>query len=804
MEFGDNAKIHNNNIDPELRKGFQLGEVVVLPNAGEVIRNGKRYHLPPTAMQILLYLCANNERTLSTEELLEFGWGDNKTQRQNLTHVISEIRHALDDHKECPEYIQTLPRKGYRIIAQISELDKKVLYPNAWPNPSDSLLANSEIENSSSNWHLSVALLKNSKLFSVSLAFIVGTWILLQVFQVLFPIFNMPEWWLKIVMLILVVGFPLVLLFTWLKEIKMKRFLYVKETDETRKKFFFKQLAVDFTFIGILSIGVGFLSFYLIESIELDQKKQPNTNNIPGVNLPVDDKLIAVLPFTFNTSDELPNYFKATLQGELISNLLHQENFKLVSQRAVNEIPVNSSFSEYVHRLGARYLIDGEITGSSNRFNIKLILTDTSSALEIWSSTIQGSTDNLLKSQKELYRQGFNALALLAKVPEANEFKLISTNDFKAYDSYIQGKSQLDTATNVEALQSAETHFLNALKFDSNFIEATAGICQTHLEQYQISQQVSAFELAKTSCNSLLNVKQLKDNGLVALGTLSQIEGEYTDAISLYSQVLDSDPNNLKAIIGTAESQDQLGNFVEAERLLQKAIVLEPGYWNNYYSLGKHYFNNGKFKSAVDQFLRVTLLKPNYEQGFNSLGSAYYLMGKYKEASNAWERSIEIRPSANNYSNLGSYHFFKNEFGKAIDYYNQAINLEPDDPIFWGNLGDAYQFSRNYEKAHQAYQNGYNYALRQLEVNQNKQYIQGILARYQSELGQCDAATTKVDELTKTAINDPYLYYDLSLALLNCNHLEDSKVLISLAVELGYSQELLSRDIQFKEIFQNP
>jgi tetratricopeptide (TPR) repeat protein/DNA-binding winged helix-turn-helix (wHTH) protein len=804
MEFGDNTNIHHNNINPELRKGFQLDDVVVLPNDGEVIRNGKRYHLPPTAMQILLFLCANNERTLSTKELLEFGWGDRKTQRQNLTHAISEIRHALDDHKECPEYIQTLPRKGYRIIANLRELDEKVLYPNAWPNPSDSLLANSEIEMTSSNWHFSVALLKNSKLFSVSFAFIVGTWILLQVFQVLFPIFNLPEWWLKIVMLILVVGFPIVLLFTWLKEIKLKRFLYNEEKDKERKKFFFKQLALDFTFIGVLSIGVGFLSFYLIESIELEQKKQPSLNYNSVVNLPMDDNLIAVLPFTFKTSDELPNYFKATLQGELISSLLHQENFRLVSQRAVNEIPIDSSFSEYVNRLGARYLIDGEITGSSNQFNIKLVLTDASSAIEIWSSSIPGSSANLLQSQKELYRQGFNALALLAKVPKANQLKLISTNDFKAYDNYIQGKSLLDSATNEEALQNAEAHFLMALKFDPEFIEATAGICQTHLEQYQLTKQVSAFELAQTSCKSLLNVKQLKFNGLVALGTLNQIQGEYNKAISLFSQVLETDPDNLKAIIGTAESQDQLGNTVESERLFQKAIVLEPGYWNNYYSLGKHYFNNGKFKAAVEQFLRVTLLKPNYEQGFNSLGGAYYMMGKYEEASVAWERSIEIKPSANNYSNLGSYHFFKKQFAKAIENYKKAISLKPNDPIIWGNLGDAYQFSKDYEKAHQAYQNGYNHALRQLEINQNEQYIQGMIVRYQSELGQCDAATTKVNDLTKNPINDPYLYYDMSLALLNCNHIEESKKLISKAVELGYSQELLSRDIQFKEIFQNP
>ena len=103
-------------VDGELHQGFQLGSIVIEPDLGVIIRNGQRYHLAPKAMEILLFLSSTNGEIVSREQILSFGWGDNHAAKNNVTHIISEIRHVLDDHKECPTYIQTIPRKGYRML----------------------------------------------------------------------------------------------------------------------------------------------------------------------------------------------------------------------------------------------------------------------------------------------------------------------------------------------------------------------------------------------------------------------------------------------------------------------------------------------------------------------------------------------------------------------------------------------------------------------------------------------------------------------------------------------------------------
>ncbi len=182
----------HNTIEPELYKGFRLNHHVVLPEQGVVVREGRHIHISTKSMEILLYLTQQRNTVVSAEELLFHAWGDTTIKRGTLSHAISELRHALGDHKECPEFIQTLPRKGYRLISECEKLDANLAFPNIWKHPVTAHHA-TLTHNSKSRWHLSWAVFRSSKLFSVSVAFALSTWVLIQVLDVLFPIFNIPD-----------------------------------------------------------------------------------------------------------------------------------------------------------------------------------------------------------------------------------------------------------------------------------------------------------------------------------------------------------------------------------------------------------------------------------------------------------------------------------------------------------------------------------------------------------------------------------------------------------------------------------
>jgi len=800
MVFIDRRNTQQFHIDPKLRKGFKLAGAVVLPNEGEIVIDGEQRHLPPKAMEILLFLSQHQNQSINTEQLLLVGWGFEKTKRSNLTHVISEIRHALGDHKECPEYIQTLPRKGYRLIAKVDNLDDNILYPSVWPLKSRPASQSGSGEHKKHRWQLSLSLQKNSKLFRVSAAFVITTWVLLQVLELLFPIFGVPDWGLKIAVLVLVTVFPLALLYTWLKEIKIRKHLFAKDKEGRRNKDFFKQLAYDFGFIGVLSIGVGFLALHLIESIEVEQDLLPQASTNIQIKVPIKNNLIAVLPFKFAESTALPNYFKATFQAEIINALALQTEFNLVSQRAINELPVGSHLSDYVNRLGARFLLDGHIVGTKDEFSILLSLTDTKNLLQVWSATIQGDPAKLLEAQKELNRQAFNAFSLLAEQPSTMDHVVINTSDFKAYDSYIQGKNQLNSATDMQHLKLAERYFMEALASDPKFTLATAGMCQTYLDQYEMKSSISVFGAAKEQCSILLNLGQLKASGYVALANLNRISGEHSKAINLYQQALALEPENLYAITGMAKSTSKLGQYKQADELFRKVILIEPGYWRNYDRLGGFLFTIGKFKEAIVQYDKVTLLRPDDEQSLNQLGAAYYMDYQMEKASEIWSRSLEIKPSAANYSNLATAQFFSHQFEAAAITYQNAIKLKPKDPLIWSNLGDAQKYTKSPADSLKSFQTTVMLIEDKLQVNPNDQVLLGVRARAHAELGDCSQALATVETLAEKGITDPYLYYDLSLAALRCQQIDKAKPLIEKSLTLGYPPQLLEKDIQFSSL----
>ena len=354
-------------------------------------------------------------------------------------------------------------------------------------------------------------------------------------------------------------------------------------------------------------------------------------------------------------------------------------------------------------------------------------------------------------------------------------------------------------------MKLAELRFLEALKSDPTFSLATAGLCQTYLDLYEMNSAVNSFQAAKNQCSSLLSKSQqsegqLKAGGYVALASLNRISGQHETAIELYQQAIALSPNDIEAITGMAKSSQALGRYEQADEFFHRVISIEPGYWKNYSNLGDFLFSIGNYKGASEQYARVTLMRPTDAQAFNRLGAAYYLNFQMDDASLAWSQSLEIEPSAANYSNLGTALFFSGKFERAAENYLKAVNLQTSDPILWSNLGDAQKFARQPENSIESFTKALKTLDAKLSVNPTDQELIGVRARVLSELGQCQEALTIVDAIGAGNITEPYLYYDLSLATLRCQEVDRAKQMIVEAVALGYPREILEKDIQFAAI----
>ncbi len=779
-------------IDTELHQGFQLGSLVVEPDLGVVIRNGQRYHLAPKAMEVLLFLSSSNGEVVSREQILAFAWGDTNASKANVTHVISEIRHVLDDHKECPTYIQTIPRKGYRML--LPTVNKSA--SGIWPFTSDQT-GNST--GSDKQWKLSFSLLKSSRLVNASAAYLVVSWVLLQVFSIILPIFDVPPWGGKVATLFLVIGFPVVISIQWLKEFKIRK----KFSTEHNKKhrFVYRQLAIDGVFVLIIVFVISYISSHLIEKIETESAQQP-INLALGTQVPkasVTANAVAILPFKITDNINSPDYFVSGLQEELINLLALKPTFKVSSIRAINALVPNANIGQIKDSLGVKYIVEGRTRMVENTLKINTIMTDVVTGFQVWSDETKGSTHELVVLYSELSRKIANALHLLVVGDNKdNTSHYMPTENFAAYDAYLQGKEKYRSSKTINALIAAENLFITALQLDPDFVQASSALCQTYLDKYLLNDDTSEYEKALNVCQLIAGNETVSFESQLALGTLYRVNGQYDKAEMHLSKAKLIKPESSEVYISLADLYANKEQNETAERLYQQAINLELGNWKNYYDYGLFLFYSGRYEQAIGQFNKVILINNNTAMAYNALGAVHYMVLDFEQANIAWSKSLAIKPTAVTYSNLGTVLFFMKRFENAAEMYMQSAELTPLDPIVWGNLGDALKYSVNKEnKAKFAYEKALELARKNVVINDKDLSLQAQMSRYYSELAQCDQAKNHQDIILQSQVKDPYIYYDLAITAINCFDDNRLKLSIDEAIKLGYPVKLLLADPQF-------
>jgi len=803
--------------EPEHKRlltGFRLNEAVILPNSSEVILLGKRQHIAPKPLQVLLYLALHRNRIVSGEELLRQVWRDDTQVRQGshsarklvgkVSHAISEIRHLLDDHKEHPEFIRTHPRQGYQLIANLEAVDAQIHYATQWPLKSpivDTRSAGHSTADFNSGWHISLQLLRSSKLFSVSIAFVISTWVMIQVLEVLFPIFDVPDWGMKLALLIIVIGFPMVLLYTWLKEIKVRKHLFSHKTGGRRKTFFFRQLAFDFGFIGVLSVVVGYLAIYLLGAIEQD--KEITTELKSPFKVEVRNQSVALLPFSYVGSEQY-RAFANSLQTDTTAFLANNNELQFISPQATGEI-ADPSPSVLRQQLGVRYWLETSIVESDGVLKTTATLSDTTSGEPIWSVISEKNESDLLELQRDILRKISSGFKLLSATSSETPVAELLTNDVAAYDYYIQARHQFVEAKTIADLEVSDRLILNALERDSDFFLASALRCQIGLQKYILGKSINFFDAAKRVCGRAIERAPNHPSSLNAMANLWRIKGDYTTATQYVDNSLLHHPDSVDALIIKAQIEQDLGDKRIAEGLFERLIYLEPGVWRHYTNYGDFLFTSGRYQQAANLYSTVVMLRPNNENLLNRLAASWYMAGRFQKAADTWQQALDIAPSANTLTNIGSALFFDKKFERAQDYFNKAIEHRPEDPLLWANLADAQKYAGNVESSRSSYIQALRLTNDRLQVNENDFNATASKIRYQSELAICKEVTRNtMVTLQQQSPTDPYLFYELSLAALNCAKPELAKEMIIYAVDKGYPEVLLAQDIQFQSLHPLP
>ena len=790
----------------ELQQGFRLGEFVIRPMQGTATGPGGVHRVPPLAMEVLLRLAREPGTVVTRQDLLSELWDDAHPSDVSLTRCVSELRHQLGDHRELPTYIQTLPKRGYRLVASVSDLSEAASSVNARDGPAPRLLGPSVASSSPGSLGEFIEDLKRRRVFRVALIYLICAWFVVQVAEATFPALLIPLWGQTLVVVAVIIGFPIALILAWALQITpdgIRADLSWSSTGGITGK-----RSLDFAVSAVLLALVGSLAFWLSPTEDadspavVDQTGEGATNSVGGTEESAVS--IAVLPFVNVSKDSANEYFSDGLSEEILNSLMRLKELKVASRTSSFSFKnKDADISTIAEHLGVGHVLEGSVRRQGQQIRIAAQLIRADTGFSVWSQNYDREIENIFEIQSDIAHNVVKVLKLVLSSNSGTQLERQPTTSLEAYEFYLQARNYLRNAEGEPALANAVALFEKAIAIDVDYAEAYAGLCDSHLLGYEWIPSTDLFEQAERACHRALTLDANASGVYTALGNLYRHSGQYHKAEQNFERAIALNVSAVSAYDGLAETYVKQDRLVEAERTYQRAIEIQPHFWRGYIAMGNFLFTTGRAEEAVEYFLRVTNMMPDNSTGFLDLGSAYYMLGDHEKAVAAWNRSGELLPSKHVYGNIGTSYFFRGQFEEAVEMYQRAIELAPDDFESWGILGDACRFAEGHsEQARQAYSKAIELAEELLRVNPADAHVTVQLAHYYANIDEPERARELLARALELAPRDMYVSYDAAVTNVSLGETEDAWVAIEQAIELGYPVEMVAFDAGLKPLVE--
>jgi serine/threonine protein kinase/tetratricopeptide (TPR) repeat protein len=462
----------------------------------------------------------------------------------------------------------------------------------------------------------------------------------------------------------------------------------------------------------------------------------PSGSSLTKMGLPKlsEGKFVAVLPFRVLGDQTSLSYVADGVNEALSAKLFQLKDVRMTSSTAAAKVDLKAPLQQIAKDLGVNLIVHGMIQGAGNQLRITVTLDNVADTRVLWSQEFSGMPGDLLTIEDQIY--GRLAEALQTK-PSNGETAAAAhpTENVEAYDLYLRGRNALRNSQEKKNIQAAIEFFDQALKKDSSFALAYAGLADASLVMYHESKDSFWSQKALAAAQQAQRLNDTLPEVHYSLGSVYNDTGKTTESIAQLKRALELAPNSDEGYrrLGTAYlANNQRDDAIAAYK---KAIDVNPYYWTNQNAIGTAYFQLGQYENALATFQRVVELEPNNVFGYLNIGAVYLQQGKYSDCIPIFQKALEIEPRFDTYSNLGTAYFYLKNYLDAVKMFEKAVEMNPNQETAVGNLADGYRWSGQKEKAQATYDKAIALAFKELEVNPRQADTMGSLALYYAKKG---------------------------------------------------------------------
>ncbi|HEU0273311.1 MAG TPA: tetratricopeptide repeat protein [Candidatus Udaeobacter sp.] len=433
--------------------------------------------------------------------------------------------------------------------------------------------------------------LQRRKVYRVAAAYVIAAGFIIQIGSAVFPAWELPNWTLRLVVVLLLIGFPIALILAWAYDVTPQG---IRATPGGQRR----RNVIVLTAIGvIISAGAGFFL-------------------LPRATARKVDKSIAVLPFQ-NLSDEKENaYFADGMQDDILTNLSKIGDLKVISRMSVMSYRGDGARNarEIGKALGVATLLEGSVRRSGNRVRVNVQLIDANNDEHIWAEDYDRDLTDVFAIQTDLAQKIASALQAKLSPDEKERIDRKPTQDPNAYLFYVQAHDYANRPDHFrDTSLKAEELFEQAIKLDPKFAAAFAGLSMVESWLYHESDPTPARrEKARLNAEESLRLQPNLPEGHLALG-FSYYYGDrdYERALAEFEIAKRDLPNEAEAYMAIGAIQRRQGKWAESNANMEKAAALDPKNASILINLAFNYLALRDFEEADKTIDRAIAIAPH-------------------------------------------------------------------------------------------------------------------------------------------------------------------------------------------------
>ena len=474
--------------------------------------------------------------------------------------------------------------------------------------------------------------LRRRNVYKVAVAYIVAGWALSQGIAQVFPVFDIPNLVIRLIVILVILGLPLALVLAWMFEITPQGIKRTETADalpaSARPK---KYGWVYVVTIGIaVSIGLFFLGRYTA-------RESSSPARTPA-------KSVAVLPFDNLSRDPDNAYFTEGVQDEILTRLAKVADLKVISRTSTQHFKsAPENLPQIAKQLGVTNILEGSVQRVADQVRVNVQLINALTDEHLWADTYDRKLTDIFAVESEIAQAVAQALQATLTGSEKSSIAKKPTENQEAYELYLKGRFFWNKRTGVD-LRKAIEYFQQAIAKDPNYALAYAGVADSYLllPNYGGASTQESVTPARAAVTKALELDDSLAEAHASAALLYTLDLHLERAISELERAIQLKPNYATAHHWLGLNHMSLGRFDQAIAEEKRALELDPLSLIINADLGWTYFNARRYDEAEAQVRKTLEMDGNFFLGHFYLGCVLQLKGRVAEAIPEFQKAFDL------------------------------------------------------------------------------------------------------------------------------------------------------------------